>query len=72
MDYLKARGFDVPDHYKKYTINENLLGTTISGSEIDEFGARAKTPTACANPGRSGPKPRANAPSNSKAAPQWR
>ena len=39
MDYLKARGFDVPDHYKKYTINENLLGTTISGSEIDEFGA---------------------------------
>ncbi len=39
MDYLKARGFDVPDHYKKYTINENVLGTTISGSEIDEFGA---------------------------------
>ena len=29
----------MPDHYKKYTINENLLGTTISGSEIDEFGA---------------------------------
>jgi argininosuccinate synthase len=39
MDYLKARGFDVPGHYKKYTINENVLGTTISGSEIDEFGA---------------------------------
>ena len=40
MDYLKARGFDVPDHYKKYTINENLLGTTISGSAAAAAGAR--------------------------------
>ena len=37
MAYLKERGFDVPEHYRRYTINENLLGTTISGSEIDEF-----------------------------------
>ena len=37
MAYLKDRGFEVPEHYRRYTINENLLGTTISGSEIDEF-----------------------------------
>lgn len=34
--YLEKRGFEVPKKYKKYTINENIFGTTISGSEIDE------------------------------------
>ena len=34
-DYLKARGFNVPSLHKKYSVNENLMGATISGSEID-------------------------------------
>ncbi len=37
MDYLKKRGFSVPVKAGSYSINENLLGTTISGSEIDEW-----------------------------------
>lgn len=35
--YLEARGFEVPPAQKRYTINENLLGATLSGSEIDEW-----------------------------------
>lgn len=35
-EYLEKRGFSVPDIHKRYTINENIFGTTISGSEIDE------------------------------------
>jgi argininosuccinate synthase len=34
--YLESKGFSVPKLSKKYTVNENLLGCTISGSEIDE------------------------------------
>lgn len=35
--YLAERGFETPPKYTNYTINENLLGVTISGSEIDEW-----------------------------------
>lgn len=35
--YLAERGFSVDAKTSKYTINENLLGATISGSEIDEL-----------------------------------
>lgn len=38
MEELKARGFGVAADVKRYTINENMLGVTISGSEIDEMG----------------------------------
>jgi argininosuccinate synthase len=38
-EYLEARGFSVRAKTTRYTINENLLGVTISGSEIDEFTA---------------------------------
>jgi argininosuccinate synthase len=38
-EYLEARGFSVRPKTTRYTINENLLGVTISGSEIDEFTA---------------------------------
>ncbi len=38
IDYLAERGFAVSSDATRYTINENLLGATISGSEIDEFG----------------------------------
>jgi argininosuccinate synthase len=36
IDYLEKRGFKVKSETKKYTINENVFGRTISGSEIDE------------------------------------
>ncbi|MCP3674338.1 MAG: argininosuccinate synthase [Gammaproteobacteria bacterium] len=35
--YLLDKGFTVSDKVTSYSINENLLGTTISGSEIDEW-----------------------------------
>lgn len=36
-DFLKRAGFQVPPRQKKYTVNQNLLGVTISGSEIDDL-----------------------------------
>lgn len=36
---LKSAGVSIPEKTGKYSINENLLGVTISGSEIDEFDA---------------------------------
>ena len=44
--YLEERGFGVRAKQKAYTINENLLGVTMSGGEIDKWetpgeGARA-------------------------------
>lgn len=36
---LAKRGFGVDAEAKRYTINENVLGVTVSGSEIDELGA---------------------------------
>lgn len=35
--YLIDKGFTVSDKVTSYSINENLLGTTISGSEIDQW-----------------------------------
>ncbi len=34
---LKQAGVSIPQKTGRYSINENLLGVTISGSEIDEF-----------------------------------
>ncbi len=40
-EYEKAKleelGFEVPDKTDQYTINENLMGVTLSGSEIDDW-----------------------------------
>lgn len=38
IEDLRARGFSVSDEARRYTVNENLLGVTVSGSEIDAFG----------------------------------
>jgi len=54
--YLEARGFGVRAKQKSYTINENLLGVTMSGGEIDQW----KTPGEGA---RGWCKPRAEWPS---------
>lgn len=37
IEWLQSRGFSVDAEVKRYTINENLLGATISGGAIDEF-----------------------------------
>ena len=37
--YLEERGFGVRSKQKAYTINENLLGVTLSGGEIDSWEA---------------------------------
>jgi argininosuccinate synthase len=39
QEYLEQRGFAVPSKQKSYTINENVLGITLSGGEIDEWQA---------------------------------
>ena len=36
---LAERGFSVNANAKRYSINENILGVTVSGSEIDVLGA---------------------------------
>ncbi len=36
-NYLVERGFSYSDKVSAYSVNENLLGSTISGSEIDEW-----------------------------------
>jgi len=36
IDYLEKKGFSVSKEVKKYTINKNLFGVTLSGSEVDE------------------------------------
>ena len=37
--YLEQRGFGVRAKQQQYTINENLLGVTLSGGEIDQWQA---------------------------------
>ncbi|MEM9057648.1 MAG: argininosuccinate synthase [Pseudomonadota bacterium] len=49
--YLTERGFDVPEKSTQYTINQNLLGATVSGSEIDAWDAPGDdTYQLCAKP----------------------
>ncbi len=38
-EYLEQRGYAVPAKQQAYTINENLLGVTLSGGEIDRWEA---------------------------------
>jgi len=51
--WLEKRGFSVPAKASRYTINDNLLGVTISGAEIDAFEAPGPdTWQLCAPPAR--------------------
>lgn len=36
-DFLKERGYKISSLSSKYSVNENLMGATISGSEIDQW-----------------------------------
>ena len=38
LKLMQEAGIDVPQSNSRYSINENLLGVTLSGQEIDEFG----------------------------------
>ena len=37
IEVLRSAGFSIPASNQAYSINQNILGVTISGSEIDEF-----------------------------------
>ena len=37
QEYLKAKGYKVSSIHSKYSINENIMGATVSGSEIDNW-----------------------------------
>ena len=37
QEYLNSKGFKVSSLHSKYSINENLMGATVSGSEIDDW-----------------------------------
>ena len=37
QEFLKNKGFKVSTLHTKYSINENLMGATVSGSEIDDW-----------------------------------
>ena len=37
QEYLKNKGYKVSGIHSKYSINENIMGATISGSEIDDW-----------------------------------
>jgi argininosuccinate synthase len=37
IDYLVERGFEVAAAHRRYSINQNVFGVTISGREIDEL-----------------------------------
>lgn len=36
IEYIEERGFEVDKDVKKYSINENIFGVTVSGTEIDQ------------------------------------
>ena len=38
LELMAQAGIEVPTSNSRYSINENLLGVTLSGQEIDEFG----------------------------------
>lgn len=38
-DFLRTRGFNVPVRATRYSVNENLLGVTMSGGAIDAWAA---------------------------------
>jgi len=50
-EYLEDRGFKVSSLNNKYSINENLMGVTVSGSEIDTWDAPSdESYTLCSKP----------------------
>ena len=44
MERMAEAGISVPESASRYSINENLLGVTLSGGEVDEFAAPSERP----------------------------
>ena len=55
QQYLEQRGFEVRAKQKHYTINENLLGVTMSGGEIDSWEAPGEGARGWCAPRSAGP-----------------
>jgi len=53
--YLEERGFTVPSSQKRYTINQNLLGATFSGGEIDDWARTSEDARALTKPRQAWP-----------------
>ena len=59
QEYLKNKGFKVSTLHSKYSINENLMGATVSGSEIDDWKEPSKESyILCNTPDRYPSKPK--------------
>ena len=59
QEYLKNKGFKVSTLHTKYSINENLMGATVSGSEIDDWKEPSKESyILCNTPDRYPSKPK--------------
>ncbi len=59
QEYLKNKGFKVSTLHAKYSINENLMGATVSGSEIDDWKEPSKESyILCNTPDRYPSKPK--------------
>jgi argininosuccinate synthase len=59
QEYLKNKGFKVSTLHTKYSINENLMGATVSGSEIDDWKEPSKESyIICNTPDRYPSKPK--------------
>ena len=57
--YLIERGFKVSSLHSKYSINENLMGATVSGSEIDDWKEPSKESyILCSTPDKYPSKPK--------------
>jgi argininosuccinate synthase len=57
--YLIERGFKVSSLHSKYSINENLMGVTVSGSEIDDWKEPSKESyILCSTPDKYPAKPK--------------
>jgi argininosuccinate synthase len=54
--YLAKLGYEPPARQTRYTINENMLGVTMSGSEIDEWQAPSDETRKLCAPASSWPK----------------
>jgi len=54
--YLAKLGYEPPAKQQRYTINENLLGVTMSGSEIDEWQAPSDETYQLTRPAKEWPK----------------
>lgn len=56
MEFLKERGFAVSDRARRFSVNENLLGATLSGGPIDEWQAPEEDARVLTQPATAWPK----------------